>query len=61
MATENVNAHPFEITIHICPVCQQDIASGLDANGSPNICAECHWKRRRPAPTPMARKRGRRP
>jgi hypothetical protein len=39
MAIPKVASFPFEI--HICPVCEADIASGADIDGEPTLCRGC--------------------
>jgi hypothetical protein len=45
MATDDGTGHPLEIppeiTLHICPACRKDVASGLDAKGFPARCRAC--------------------
>jgi len=40
MAIPKVAPFPFEI--HICQVCEADIASGADIDGEPTLCRRCH-------------------
>jgi hypothetical protein len=39
MAIPKVAPFPFEI--HICPACDDDIAAGINADGTPTLCAKC--------------------
>jgi hypothetical protein len=39
MAIPKLPLFPFEI--HICPVCEADIASGADIDGEPTLCRGC--------------------
>jgi hypothetical protein len=47
MATHEVNTHPFSaqepdgIALHICPECNDNLASGTDADGSATLCSNC--------------------
>jgi hypothetical protein len=43
MAIDEATIPPFEIAIHICPLCRQHIASGLDSNGLVATCNGCLW------------------
>jgi hypothetical protein len=47
-----------EVAIHICQLCQADVASGLDKNGFPTVCKDCRRARRVTAP-PQRRNRRR--
>jgi len=29
------------LNLHICPACDDDFASGIDADGSPTLCRRC--------------------
>lgn len=39
MAVPKVALFPFEI--HICPRCEDDIATGADMDGEPTLCRKC--------------------
>ena len=50
-----------DIAIHICQLCKEDIAAGLDAKGFPNVCEKCQRKPHRTAQASTPRRRVRRP
>lgn len=60
MATHETTIHPFPAqerdaqTIHICPLCRTDVASGTDINGLPAVCAGCAHQATRLRILPMA-------
>jgi hypothetical protein len=47
MATHEANTHPLpaqdpeRIAFHICPECNDNIASGTNADGSAALCSNC--------------------
>jgi hypothetical protein len=60
VATHELSIHPFPAqerdvqTIHICPLCKSDVASGTDANGLPTVCAGSEHQAARLRILPMA-------
>ncbi len=36
-----METHAIPDTLHCCPICQSDVASGVDENGQLTVCEQC--------------------